>query len=356
MVAPKRGRGAKAQAAKAKAETNVEPDSQESTEISETVENPPEDTNNGESEQQEHTEESAPEGTEEPHADGENQEENQPGDQKEDEKKEPESGKLLVENLPSNYLFDYQEKLKDLFSKHGEVVNVKRGPIIVTELTTTPTLSAIVEFKNKECMQKALAEDGAIIEGNKIAVSVEMRADSSILVGVPHEASIEYVRLLFSECGEINAVQEYNKSKYKTLRVTFANRDSVEKAVKLDRELRVNGFLVTVTRFRDDDDHRAQQNAKNKRQHPATARANAPAAGAGASTGAGAAGSTQTTPRTNNYRGRGGFAARANFRGGRGRGFAARGGAFPRGGYAAAMNSYMPPAPYMARPVWMSKS
>lgn len=30
----------------------------------------------------------------------------------------------------------------------------RRGPIIVTELTTTPTLSAIVEFKNKESLDK----------------------------------------------------------------------------------------------------------------------------------------------------------------------------------------------------------
>lgn len=30
----------------------------------------------------------------------------------------------------------------------------RRGPIIVTELTTTPTLSAIVEFKNKESLEK----------------------------------------------------------------------------------------------------------------------------------------------------------------------------------------------------------
>lgn len=30
----------------------------------------------------------------------------------------------------------------------------RRGPIIVTELTTTPTLSAIVEFKNKDSVEK----------------------------------------------------------------------------------------------------------------------------------------------------------------------------------------------------------
>lgn len=30
----------------------------------------------------------------------------------------------------------------------------RRGPIIVTELTTTPTLSAIVEFKNKDDLEK----------------------------------------------------------------------------------------------------------------------------------------------------------------------------------------------------------
>lgn len=120
MVAQKRGRGAKAQAAKAKVAT---PAAEEQVPDSEVVESTEE--NNGQTEQNEHAEGGAGDGA------GVGQEgeqaENADGDAKAEDKKEDkvESGKLLVENLPSSYLFDYQEKLKELFSKHGEVISVK---------------------------------------------------------------------------------------------------------------------------------------------------------------------------------------------------------------------------------------
>lgn len=123
MVAQKRGRGAKAQAAKAKVAT---PAAEEHVPDSEVVE--PTEGNNGQSEQNELAEEGAGDGAG-VGAEGQEgeQAENADGDAKADEKKEDkvESGKLLVENLPSTYLFDYQEKLKELFSKHGEVSSVK---------------------------------------------------------------------------------------------------------------------------------------------------------------------------------------------------------------------------------------
>ncbi|XP_063542740.1 uncharacterized protein LOC134751286, partial [Cydia strobilella] len=120
----------------------------------------------------------------------------------------------------------------------------------------------------------------------------------------------------------------------------FDNKESVEKALKLDRELRVNGFLVTVSKYRDEDEQKAHSaNAnKNKRQHPQQQNRNATA-------------NTNVSPnanpnpnRQNNYRPRGGaFNARGNFRGGRGRGgFPTRG--FPaRGGFGAHVNSYAIP-------------
>lgn len=122
MVAQKRGRGAKAQAAKAKVATPAAEEQVPDSEVVEAIEE-----NNGQ-EQNEHAEEGAGDGAgvggEGPEGE---QAENADGDAKADDKKEDkvESGKLLVENLPSTYLFDYQEKLKDLFSKHGEVLNVK---------------------------------------------------------------------------------------------------------------------------------------------------------------------------------------------------------------------------------------
>ncbi|XP_026501110.1 uncharacterized protein LOC113404442 isoform X1 [Vanessa tameamea] len=340
MVAQKKGRGAKNQGAKAKA--NQPTQEVPEAEVAEPVET---DENNGdaqpESEQVETT--GAEEATEEQTEGEQNQgDEAKPEEQKEDK---VESGKLLVENLPSSYLFDYQEKLKELFSKHGDVVSVKRGPIIVTELTTTPTLSAIVEFKNKDSLEKALSENGTMLDGSAISVAAESRAETAVLVGVPYEASTDYVRLLFSQCGDIAHVHEFSKTKYKILRVTFHEKEAVEKALKLDRELRINGFLVTVSKYRDEDEQKAHSanTNKNKRQHAQQNRNT----NAGNNAGGGAGAATRA-----NFRPRGAaFNARGNFRGGRGRGFAARGGAFPRGGFAP-VNTYLPPAhqPFMGRP------
>ncbi|XP_046971430.1 uncharacterized protein LOC124538406 isoform X2 [Vanessa cardui] len=341
MVAQKKGRGAKNQGAKAKA--NQPAQEVPEAEVAEPVET---DENNGDAQPEQAEATGAEEATEE-QTEGE---QNQGDDAKPEEQKEDkvESGKLLVENLPSSYLFDYQEKLKELFSKHGDVVSVKRGPIIVTELTTTPTLSAIVEFKNKDSLEKALSENGTMLDGSAISVAAESRAETAVLVGVPYEASTDYVRLLFAQCGDIAHVHEFSKTKYKILRVTFHEKEAVEKALKLDRELRINGFLVTVSKYRDEDEQKAHSanTNKNKRQHAQQNRNTN--AGNNAGGGAGAAARA-------NFRPRGAaFNARGNFRGGRGRGFAARGGAFPRGGFAP-VNTYLPPAhqPFMGRPNYL---
>ncbi|OWR49273.1 uncharacterized protein LOC116777855 isoform X1 [Danaus plexippus] len=342
MVAQKRGRGAKNQANKAKANQPTE-----EVVATEVTEQEPEaaEENNGDSQPENNEEQATGEEAAEEQSETEQTQEDEP---KAEELKEDkvESGKLLVENLPSSYLFDYQDKLKELFSKHGEVVSVKRGPIIVTELTTTPTLSAIVEFKNKDSLEKALSENGTSLDGSVISVVVESRADTGILVGVPYEASCDYVKALFEQCGPVAHVHEFSKTKYKILRVTFNEKESVERALKLDRDLRINGFLVTVSKYRDDDEfkaHSANSN-KNKRQHGQQNRNSG-------NTNVNNSGGTSPASRTNSYRARGGaFNARGggNYRGGRGRGFSGRG-SFPRGGFTP-LNTYMPPQPYMGRP------
>ncbi|XP_072935371.1 uncharacterized protein [Epargyreus clarus] len=343
MVAPKKGRGAKNQAAgKAKQAAASQPEEVVDAEAPEAMQA----EDNGDAQAEQADEAAAADDAAEAQ-EGDAQDDSadpKPEDQKEEK---VESGKLLVENLPSSYLFDYQEKLKELFSKHGEVTGVKRGPIIVTELTTTPTLSAIVEFKNKDSLDKALSEEGTVLDGSRISVAVESRAETAVLVGVPYEASTDYVRLLFAQCGEVAHIHEFSKTKYKILRVTFHAKEAVEKALKLDRELRINGFLVTVSKYRDEDEqkaHSANVN-KNKRQHGQQQNRNNPA---------GNGNNSSPVARSNNFRPRGGaFNARGNFRGSRGRGFVARGGgAFPRGGYAP-VNNYMPPQGFMGRPSYL---
>lgn len=123
MVAQKKGRGAKTQAAKAKAAAAAAiEEQQQEAEVQEPMDAA--DDNNGDAEQLDQSEGAV--GGEEGAGDDQGQEHAE-GDAKPEDKKEEkvETGKLLVENLPSSYLFDYQEKLKELFSKHGEVLGVK---------------------------------------------------------------------------------------------------------------------------------------------------------------------------------------------------------------------------------------
>lgn len=121
MVAQKRGRGAKNQANKAKANQPTE-----EVVATEVTEQEPEaaEENNGDSQPENNEEQATGEEAAEEQSETEQTQEDEP---KAEELKEDkvESGKLLVENLPSSYLFDYQDKLKELFSKHGEVVSVK---------------------------------------------------------------------------------------------------------------------------------------------------------------------------------------------------------------------------------------
>lgn len=62
---------------------------------------------------------------------------------------------------------------------------------------------------------QALSEDGAVIDGCAISVCVEARAETAVLVGVPYEASTDYVRLLFAQCGDVAHIHEFSKTKYK---------------------------------------------------------------------------------------------------------------------------------------------
>ncbi|RVE40490.1 hypothetical protein evm_014860 [Chilo suppressalis] len=50
------------------------------------------------------------------------------------------------------------------------------------------------------------------------------------------------------------------------VRVTFHGKEAVEKALKLDRELRINGFLLTVSKYRDDEEQKAHNASAKQRE------------------------------------------------------------------------------------------
>lgn len=123
MVAAKKGRGG-AQKKNGKPNEDVNPTDQ-AGEVEATEEDNIEDAQseaqeeNASEEAVEQQEDAGQTGVE---AEQETSEETKPEEEKE-EKIEP--GKILVEKLPSSFLFDYQDKLKELFSKHGEINKVK---------------------------------------------------------------------------------------------------------------------------------------------------------------------------------------------------------------------------------------
>lgn len=128
MVAQKRGRGARGQALKTRTAAQAEEQPVEQAEVTENIAETAE--GNGENaEQTEMSEDTLLE------SDGDAEEKTTEGAEtaapeaseatEETKEEKVESGKILVENLPSSFLFDYQDKLKEIFSKHGEVINVK---------------------------------------------------------------------------------------------------------------------------------------------------------------------------------------------------------------------------------------
>lgn len=131
MVASKRGRGARNQAAKAKPAEEAAPAAVPEAVVADAAEAPADD-NNG-TELMEQGDEAAADQAED--GDGDALPEGESADaaeaaeaeaaEKKAEEEKVESGKILIENLPATYLFDYQEKLKELFSKHGEIIGVK---------------------------------------------------------------------------------------------------------------------------------------------------------------------------------------------------------------------------------------
>jgi hypothetical protein len=83
------------------------------------------------------------------------------------------------------------------------------------------------------CAQ-ALSEEGTVLDGAAIAVAVESRAETAVLVGVPYEASTDYVRLLFSQCGDVAHIHEFSKTKYKICKY---------------RQLFVNLFILKLAQY-----------------------------------------------------------------------------------------------------------
>lgn len=133
MVAQKRGRGAKGQSPKTRAAAAA-PVVEDLPMEQEAAVQPVEAGGNGEaaSEQQEEAIENAllegaDEATEQDAdmPETEQEQETPAVTKKEEEEEKVESGKLLVENLPTSFLFDYQDKLKELFSKHGDILSIK---------------------------------------------------------------------------------------------------------------------------------------------------------------------------------------------------------------------------------------
>lgn len=102
-----------------------------------------------------------------------------------------------------------------LVQKNTNYINKLCVYIFLIYNCSAKPLRAHLKAASKRGFVQALTEEGTVLDGSPISVAVESRAETAVLVGVPYEAGTEYVRLLFTQCGEVAHIHEFSKTKYK---------------------------------------------------------------------------------------------------------------------------------------------
>lgn len=49
-----------------------------------------------------------------------------------------------------------------------------------------------------------------------LSVALDPKIENAVLVGVPYELSLDYIRAIFDECGPIATMQDYRKTHIRT--------------------------------------------------------------------------------------------------------------------------------------------
>lgn len=147
--------------------------------------------------------------------------------QQDEQKRDRENSTVVVKNLPENVT---QTKVRHYFKEYGHIKNITA---MIRE-ADGKSATAIIEFGNPEEAETALLRDKKYFGQSQI--TVESGHDLTVYVAnFPPEANDQYIRELFSDCGEIMSIR-WPSLKVNTRRrfcyLTFRDRENSAKAVQ----------------------------------------------------------------------------------------------------------------------------
>ncbi|XP_077287325.1 uncharacterized protein LOC143912054 [Arctopsyche grandis] len=154
---------------------------------------------------------------------------------------------MIVKNLPASMLFTYEEELRNIFGKYGQIKYIKRGGIPIYIDTVEPTLSAYVNFENSESSEQALAERGTILGGNPIEIDILRAGEHTVVIcNLPYVIAKECLYKLLSPCGAIKDIVKIPARP--TAFVEFEDEEGAKKALSLSGRLLINNIQVVLQR------------------------------------------------------------------------------------------------------------
>ena len=178
---------------------------------------------------------------------------------------------VFVGNLPATVT---RRKLRQLFSQHGKVANVRLRSMVVEKgklpvrvakrkqkQVTSSTMNAYVVYGEEEEAEKALALNGALVNERHIRVDLaghakEHEHQKSVFVGgLPYNADEEEVREVFAKFGDVESVRVVREAKTGQGKgfgfVTFGDRSGTMFALQHGQGLELNGQKLRVFKSKD---------------------------------------------------------------------------------------------------------
>ncbi|CAH0405683.1 unnamed protein product [Chilo suppressalis] len=161
------------------------------------------------------------------------------------------STSVIVDNLPLSIMCLYKKILSEHFGKHGIIRGIGIAEVYPTEVSK-PVFTTTINFYSDGAATKALEEDNAIIEGNRIRVRQPLpRTQTTMVVRSYTELTEQALSTTFLPAGKIRNIRQLVKGKkaIATAFMEFDGPEALEKALKLGREAKINGKKLHVSRF-----------------------------------------------------------------------------------------------------------
>jgi len=136
---------------------------------------------------------------------------------------------IFVGGVPADVT---EQEVRQLFSTIGNIVSVR-----LFETTKNQSKAAVVNFKNQEAADKAFRLPNPKIRDCLLRLSYNSQGRSSIFIGeAPAAITVEEIRKIFSNCGEIKDIRiidAKDKNGLKNVFVDFVYEDSAKKAIEI---------------------------------------------------------------------------------------------------------------------------